>query len=118
MASTLWILRAAVLAVPTASMYMVILCIREITLKVLQNMPRILLPEKLRRYSDKSVLVNVTHETFRTLLQFQYLHLVCPLKVGLEAPNIDILTLDKVKKKLLDFQKEGRPLVVNFGSMS
>ena len=37
-------------------------------------------------------------------------------KVDMTAPNIVVKTLEKVDKVLLDFQKPGRPLVVNFGS--
>jgi len=35
------------------------------------------------------------------------------------APNPDVITLEKgLKVQLLDFQKAGRPLIVNFGSCS
>ena len=118
MATILWTLRAAVLAVLTASIYTMILCVGSVLLRLLNNLPRIFLPEKLQRYLDKRNSLNMSYKAFLTLLRLQYLRFICPLKVGLEARNIDILTLDKVKKKLLDFQKEGRPLVVNFGSMS
>lgn len=59
---------------------------------------------------------NISFKSFLQVLRQNYLHFVCPLKVGLPAPNINILTLDGVKKKLLEFEKKGRPLVVNFGS--
>ena len=60
--------------------------------------------------------LNPSFKTYIVIIRERYLHIVCPLKVGLPAPNINILTLDGVKKKLLDFENKGRPLVVNFGS--
>ena len=60
--------------------------------------------------------LNLSIKSYLTIIRERYLHIVCPLKVGLPAPNINILTLDGAKKKLLDFEKKGRPLVVNFGS--
>ena len=60
--------------------------------------------------------LNLSFKSFLQVVRERYLHTVCPLKVGLQAPNINILTLDGVKKKLLDFENKGRPLVVNFGS--
>ena len=60
--------------------------------------------------------LNIGYKTFFHILHEKYRHFVCPLKVGLQAPNINILTLDGVSMKILDFQRSGRPLVVNFGS--
>ena len=65
---------------------------------------------------NRKFLPRITYKTFLTMLRVQYLHTSCPLKVGMEPPNINILTIDGIQKKLLDFQNHGRPLVVNFGS--
>ena len=60
--------------------------------------------------------LNISHKTALQNLRVRYIRYLCPLKIGLQAPNINVIGLDRIQKKLLDFQRAGRPLVVNFGS--
>ena len=87
--------------------------------KLLQALPEQLVPQRVpRRFLKKGFGMGISYKTFLQMLRTKYRHLSCPITVGLKAPNINILTLENVKKKLLDFEKAGRPLVVNFGSCS
>ena len=107
--------RAAVLA-----FFKLILCFPMMILIELIAKTLVLFPNNwiLKRHPDlkEAVKLNLSHKAALDFLQSEYLHFLCPLKVGLQAPNIDVITLDGSNKKLLDFQRAGRPLVVNFGS--
>ena len=119
MASILWKVRCAVLALAIAVFATIRLVFLQVVLKLLQALPREFIPKRVpERFLKKGFSPGVSYKTFLQLVWVRYLHLLCPLNVGLEAPNINILTLEKVGKKLLDFEKVGRPLVVNFGSCS
>ena len=99
---------------PMACLHMAKMCIAYVVVNFL-----IILPIGWKPKTHKESLMPNLNISFKTVLQVvhtYYLRTLCPLKVGLPAPNINILTLDGVKKKLLDFEKKGRPLVVNFGS--
>ena len=61
---------------------------------------------------------NVNSSTLRVTYRDVYSDLSCRLKVGVKAPNIQLNTLEGVKKTVFDFQKPNRPLVINFGSCS
>ena len=119
MAGILTSLRCAIQAVMIASYRTCRLAVFGIVLQVLHVLPEKLIPNSMpKRWLKKDFGVGVSYKTFLQLVWVQYIHKSCPIKIGLKAPNIDILTLDNVKKKLLDFEKVGRPLVVNFGSCS
>ena len=59
---------------------------------------------------------NFGFQTVRTCFRNVFLDTLCSLKIGHKAPNFDVVTFGNIEKKLLDFHKAGRPLVVNFGS--
>ena len=112
-------LSCAVQAVAIATFRTFRLALFAIALKVMQALPEQLIPQRVpRRFLKKGFGTGVSYKTFLQLIWVQYIHRSCPANIGLKAPNINILTLDKVKKKLLDFEKAGRPLIVNFGSCS
>ena len=95
------------------------LAIGNILLKLVRMLPEQLIPKQLpEKFRKQNFDFGVSYKSFLMVLRFKYLHFSCPTAVGRKAPNINILTLDNVKKKLLDFEKAGRPLVVNFGSCS
>ena len=112
-------LSCAVQAVAIATFRTCLLAIFSIVLKVIKSLPEQLIPQRVRRrFPKKGFGFGVSYKTFLQLIWVQYIHRSCPANIGLKAPNINILTLEKVKKKLLDFEKAGRPLIVNFGSCS
>jgi hypothetical protein len=41
---------------------------------------------------------------------------LCNVKVGVKAPPVEVVSKDKKTLNLLDFQKRGRMMVINFGS--
>ena len=91
----------------------------DVVLIILQALPENIIPQKVpRKFLKKGFRVGVSYKSFLQMVWTQYLHLSCAISVGQKAPNINILTLQNVRKKLLDFEKVGRPLVVNFGSCS
>ena len=54
---------------------------------------------------------------FATMLYNSLLDALKTAQKGKSAPNTTVISLDgKTKVHLLDFMKQGRPLVVNFGS--
>lgn len=60
---------------------------------------------------------NICWAALKTIVRENQRDVSCTLNlVGKQAPNINVISMDKVEKKLLDFQKSGRPLVINFGS--
>ena len=59
---------------------------------------------------------NVSYRTFVQAIKFVNQKLNCDLQVGMAAPNPTVHTFDNKTTKLLDFVKQNRPLVVNFGS--
>lgn len=61
---------------------------------------------------------NLGWSALRTFIRDIHNDLICNLRAGSDAPNIELLTLDGVPRKLFDFQRNGRPLVINFGSCS
>ena len=105
---------AAVLGFSVATFRIITIVIAWIVINVLLYLPKGWRPTGA--IIDDISKLNPSLKTYMVIIRERYLHIVCPLKVGLPAPNINIMTLDGVKKKLLDFQKKGRPLVVNFGS--
>ena len=117
MANELWKLRAVLLALLTTSKVFIRVCIFSVLIKILQALPRTFVPKRIpKQFLDNKSPLNVTHKTFLQMLQVRYTRAMCNLKVGMRAPNINILTVDRIEKKLLDYEKEGRPLIVNFGS--
>lgn len=60
---------------------------------------------------------NICWAALKTIVRDNQRDVSCALnRVGKQAPNINVVSMDKVEKQMLDFQKPGRPLVVNFGS--
>jgi hypothetical protein len=62
--------------------------------------------------------VNLGYQAFRTIFRDNRLDVACMNKVNSDAPNITLFSLENKEMKLLDFQKSGRPLIINFGSCS
>jgi len=60
--------------------------------------------------------VDLTAKSIAVMWTIMCHKMSCSLQVGMRAPEVPVLTLDKKEKKLLDFQQAGRMLVVNFGS--
>ena len=119
MESTLWKLRSAILALLTALSTYVKLWLMSSFGAIARKLPSSFIPENFpKRFLKKEFSVSITYKSFLMLLKVRYKRFLCPLKVGDRAPNINILTLQKMKKKLSDFQNKGRPLVLNFGSCS
>ena len=119
MAITLWKVICAVQALIVTILMISGLCFGQVITMLLRRFPRKFFPKSIQEeIFDKGFSPNVTHKTFLETVRMQYPHFYCPIKVGGKAPNINIITLEKVTKKLLDCAREGRPLVVNFGSCS
>lgn len=59
---------------------------------------------------------NITCTTLQIMYRDIYTNLSCYLKVGMPAPDLRLVSLDGISKTLFEFQKPGRPLVINFGS--
>lgn len=54
---------------------------------------------------------------FRQVWRAMYLDVFKTATLFEQAPNMDVIKLDDLsRKKLLNFQSKGRPLVLNFGS--
>ena len=85
--------------------------------KLLQRFPNYSILKRFPLLKDAPNL-NIPYKTVLQIFCEKYLHISCPLKVGLQAPNINIIlyVLGEARKKLLNMQQAGRPLVVNFGS--
>ena len=112
-------IRCAVQALVMAVFGTFTCAVLSIFLKLLQALPEQIIPQKVpRKFLKKGFGFGTSYNTFLFILHVKYRQLSCPITVGLKAPNINILTLEHVSKKLLDFGKAGRPLVVNFGSCS
>lgn len=119
MACTLWKAKCAVQALMFAILMTCVLFFAQIFVKLLQRVPRKFVPKSVpEKYLIYGFSPGLSYKSFKEMLWLEYLHSSCPLKNGVKAPNINILTLENVKMKLLDFEKVGRPLVVNFGSCS
>ena len=108
---------AAILAVPGTLIFYLILVIASLISKLLWHFPENAL-FKRSMFFKEARLFNLSHKTLPTCFVLWYTHILCVLKVGSTAPNINLLALDGTRKKILDFQRAGRPLVVNFGSCS
>jgi len=84
---------------------------------VARRMPREWLPKSIKqRLEEETYLLNVTFKTFLTILRIVYRRHSTKLQDGMTAPNPKVETFDKKTVHLLDFVKQNRPLVVNFGS--
>ena len=125
MADSLWKVWYAVLSLLLAIRVTNTLLLMKAGVKVIEAFPRKLIPTSVQQmysvqkmYLRKGFTVPISHKTFLFLLLERYLRVSNCLKPGVRAPNINIFTFEKVNKKLLDFQKKGRPLVINFGSCS
>ena len=108
---------AAILAVPATLIFYLTLAIASLISKILWHFPENAL-FKRSMFFKQARLFNISHKTLPTGFVLWYTHILCALKVGSTAPNINLLALDGTRKKILDFQRAGRPLVVNFGSCS
>lgn len=70
---------------------------------------------RLDAYSDSLF----TWEMFNSVRRCLLMDKLKPVALGEKAPNLKLVSTDGVSKRnLLDFAKECRPLVVNFGSCS
>ena len=125
MTDSLWKVWYAVLSLLLAIRVTITLLLMKVGVKVIQALPRKLIPTSVQQmysvqemYLRKGLTLPVSYKTFLYFLLEQYLRVSNRLKPGVRAPNINIFTFEKVNKKLLDFQKKGRPLVINFGSGS
>lgn len=67
---------------------------------------------------DDSFTLNLGVQAFKTITRDNYRDLICPTKVGDQAPEVSLFTIDGISKRLFDFQVKGRPLVINFGSLT
>lgn len=61
---------------------------------------------------------NLNLSTVRTMVRDNHADMCCALRTGSPAPDIQLVTLDGLGRRLSDFQTAGRPLVINFGSCS
>ena len=108
---------AAILAVLGTLIFYLGLVIASLISKLLWHFPENALLKRSMFFKEAR-LFNLSHKTLPTCFVLWYTHILCVLKVGSTAPNINLLALDGTRKKILDFQRAGRPLVVNFGSCS
>ena len=106
---------AAILAVPGTLIVYLMFVIGFLISKMLWYFPENFL-FKHSLFLKEARFLNLSHKTLPATYFVCYTRILCTLKVGLPAPNINLLRLDGTRKKLLDFQRAGRPLVVNFGS--
>ena len=124
MADSLWKVWYAVLSLLLAIRVTITLLLMKVGVKVIEALPRKLIPTSVQQmysvqelYLRKGFTLPVSYKTFLYLLPEQYLCASNRLEPGVKAPNVNIFTFEKkMNKKLFDFQKEGRPLVINFGS--
>lgn len=84
---------------------------------VLARLPEKYIPKHIpKAVMKKDVSLNLSLHSLEVMWRERYEKLLCPVKPGMKAPNVDVLTMKKDLVKLLDFQKPGRTLIVNFGS--
>lgn len=72
--------------------------------------------QRMAAVMKKKVSLNVSLKTLQVMWSARYDKYLCPLKCGMRAPNIAVLSMEGEQLKLLDFKKEGRTLIVSFGS--
>lgn len=98
-------------------LFVPMLVIDRVIMPVARRMPREWLPKSIKqRLEEETYLLNVTFKTFLTILRIVYRRHSTKLQDGMTAPNPKVETFDKKTVHLLDFVKQNRPLVVNFGS--
>lgn len=93
-------------------------------MRIASSLP--ILKEEIKRYNEKYLLV--PYENFwqswcgwkmlRTVVKLELAELQKTARLGLPAPNCKLVTTDGQDRRLLDFVKGDRPLVLNFGSCS
>ena len=66
--------------------------------------------------SEELVETFLTWTGFSSVWNLFYMNAFAEAYLHSKAPNPSLLAMDKKYKHLLDFQLNGRPLVVNFGS--
>lgn len=62
--------------------------------------------------------LNLGLPALQSMVRDLHLDLKCTAAVGGVAPNLTVFTMEGKNKRLIDFIRPGRPLVVNFGSCS
>jgi len=87
-----------------------------IVLPILRAIPRKYVPKKIPSTYLKAGTLNVNRHTFFQMIRKQRIAQGGSAKIGKEAPDFDVVTLEGVNKKLFDFKRDGRMLVVSFGS--
>lgn len=86
-----------------------------------------IIQDKIKKYNEKHFLVLYedfwqswcSWEMLRIVINQELAELERTAKLGLPAPNCKLVSTDgKTEKRLLDFARGDRPLVLNFGSCS
>lgn len=120
MAGTAVKMYAAVWAAIIASGHFATLLFMSVfVLPVLMRLPAKYRPKDMQRMSavmTKKYSLDICLNTLEVMWRERYEKLTCPLKCGMRAPNVSVLSMEGNQLKLLDFQKQGRILIVSFGS--
>lgn len=118
LSSVLNVCRAAFIStVKTAFAFSMVAVMAFVVTPLCGVLPSALVPKKMRtRMLKESMKLNVSLETLKVMWRVRYRKALCSLRTGMKAPDLEVLSLEKKRMKLLDFQKAGRMLVINFGS--
>ena len=101
----------------TNVMFFFITVASKVLLLVLRPLPPSWIPKRIQIHRlQKTASLNVNWKSYVVMFKMLHAKQNCKLKVGMDCPNPELLTLDKRTVKLLDVAKAGRLLVVNFGS--
>ena len=111
-------LRKLVAAVHALSIVVILYIMDNTQVPLFKRLPSSLVPKNYPKYKlAKGFSLNVTYTTFLHVYSTRYKRLGGSIKVGDKAPNPDVVFSDGTKKPLLDaFRRQGRLLVLNFGS--
>ena len=83
---------------------------------VVMSLPPKLLPSNFLTTMKKISTLNVSYHTLTQQIREVRILVYKSIKVGKEAPGIDVVTLDGDSKSLFDYKRDGRMLVISFGS--
>jgi len=88
-----------------------------VVLPIMRTIPRHYVPKKYPKHRlEKDYTLSINYHTFLAAKRFFRLRYGTMIQTGDSAPNFDVVTLESASKKLFDFKRDGRMLVVSFGS--
>ena len=117
-AKVCWAITMASVVTPVRFVFM--LFAEYIFIPIMKALPEELIPKVFPKFilKDKTSynLFSKAGQYVKSTWNEIYRQALCNATVGSKAPRAEVISMDQTSLNLLDFQKPGRMLVINFGS--